>query len=90
MSKLLTTSALTLALLVASAGWAQAQNTGSSESGASSGQSTSSGASNDQGGTTGTMTTTPQDKSDDAAGTRGEDMKEGCAPGQTPVAGQKC
>ena len=102
MRKMLTTTALTLALLVAGNGWAQAQSSGggsssgSSTSGGSAGsgssdQGASTGSSNDQGGTTGMMTTTPQSKSDAAAGTQGTSMdKEDCAPGQTPAAGQKC
>jgi hypothetical protein len=97
MRGLLTSTALMLALLVAGAGWAQESTgggTGSSERGTAAGegggQGTSSGESNEQGGTTGLMTTSPQSKSDDAVGTRGETMEPECPPGQTPTPGQKC
>jgi hypothetical protein len=61
---------------------------GSGAAGTGSGASTA--GSNDQGGTTGTMTTTPADKSDDATGTGGATMGEGCQPGVPPAPGQKC
>lgn len=73
MRTILTTTALALALLVPQVGMVQAQ-----ESGSSGGSS----------GTTGMMTTTPRDASDDAAGTRGTQM--GGDPGSAvdPAAGQ--
>jgi hypothetical protein len=57
-------AALTMALSAGCVSLASAQNTGGSGSGNAGGQS-------DTGGTTGTMTTNPESKSDDAAGTRG-------------------
>ena len=66
----LTTAAAALALLLAGAAPAGAQSTGTggadSESGSSGG-----------GGLTGTQTTTPEAKSDDAAGTAGESAEPG-------------
>jgi hypothetical protein len=97
----LTTTALALTLLVSGVGWAQAQTSDSSSGGGNAGSSSagsSSSESGEQGGLTGSMTTTPRDKSDDAAGTRGETMgapapgtpTTGCQPGQTPAPGQTC
>jgi sporulation protein YlmC with PRC-barrel domain len=56
----LTTTALALALLAAGAAGGRAQDAGGA----------STGSDDDKGGTTGTMTTTPNDASDDAVGTR--------------------
>jgi PRC-barrel domain len=64
MRKLLTTTALTLALLAPGAGSVFAQAAGG-------------GSDDDTGGLTGTMTTTPRDASDDAIGTRGTTVETG-------------
>ena len=69
MRKLLATTALMLALGLSSGVFVYAQDsgsTGTSQGGAGSGNNTDS----DTGGTTGALTTTPEAKSDDAAGTR--------------------
>jgi sporulation protein YlmC with PRC-barrel domain len=66
MRTLLSTTALTLALLAGGAGAGFAQS--------STGGGASTGAESDKGGTTGMMTTTPRDASDDAVGTRGGTM----------------
>lgn len=74
MRALLTSTALALALGLGTAAWAQ--DTGGTSS------------DNDKGGTTGMMTTTPRDASDDAIGTRGTQMGGGAGSAVDPAVGQ--
>ena len=77
MCKLLTTTALALALLVPISGSVNAEGTGGASSNTGGGDRS-------PGGTTGMMTTTPSAKSGDAAGTRGTTVTPTGAPTVDP------
>jgi sporulation protein YlmC with PRC-barrel domain len=74
MRKLLATTAIALALLAPGLGQLHAQD---SSGGGAGGGSAGSAGTGDTGGTTGLMTTTPEAKSDDAAGTTGTTVERG-------------